>query len=72
MDEAEWHVISLILMELPCHIGRNNPCLIRADVKHPRAIEHFQVGETATFIEHIRAGLEILEAQPNSLLVFSG
>lgn len=36
------------------------------------AIESFQKGETPTFIEHVKAGLNILGEEPNSLLVFSG
>ena len=38
----------------------------------PRAIEPFQKGEIPTFIAHIKAGLRVLEEQPDSMLVFSG
>jgi len=51
---------------------KGNACFHKADAEHPRAIEHFQKGETATFKKHIYTGLQILEKQPNSLLVFSG
>ncbi|KAL2048836.1 hypothetical protein ABVK25_010894 [Lepraria finkii] len=37
-----------------------------------RAIEPFQKGEIPTFIEHIKAGLTVLEEQPDSMLIFSG
>lgn len=37
-----------------------------------RAIESFQKGETATFIQHIEKGVEIALGDPESLLVFSG
>lgn len=37
-----------------------------------RVIEPFQKGETATFVKHIQAGLQLLQEQPDSLLVFSG
>ncbi|KAL8725558.1 MAG: hypothetical protein Q9166_007281 [cf. Caloplaca sp. 2 TL-2023] len=36
------------------------------------AIEPFQRGETPTFIEHIKAGLKLLEEEPDSFLVSSG
>lgn len=45
-------------------------CLYWSDIG--RVIEPFQRGETSTFMEHIRAGLEGLEDRPTSLLVFSG
>lgn len=51
---------------------RDNACSIKADSEHHRAIEEFQKGETATFKKHIHTGLQILEKQPDSLLVFSG
>lgn len=37
-----------------------------------RAIEPFQKGETATFIQHIERGVELALRDPESLLVFSG
>lgn len=37
-----------------------------------RLIEPFQKGETATFAEHVKAGLETLGEDPCALLVFSG
>ena len=37
-----------------------------------RLIEPFQSGETSTFIEHIKAGLDELAANRNAILVFSG
>lgn len=35
-------------------------------------IAGFQVGETPTFIEHIKAGLQVLREDPGSVLMFSG
>jgi hypothetical protein len=35
-------------------------------------IADFQSGETPTFIEHIKASLRLLEADPEALLVISG
>jgi dihydrofolate synthase len=35
-------------------------------------IANFQVGETPTFIEHIKDGLRELERDDNAVLVFSG
>lgn len=37
-----------------------------------RLIEPFQKGETPTFTNHVKAGLEALASDPSSLLVFSG
>ncbi|KAL2045142.1 hypothetical protein N7G274_002223 [Stereocaulon virgatum] len=36
------------------------------------AIETFQKGETPTFMDHIKAGIQVLNEQPDSILVFSG
>jgi hypothetical protein len=37
-----------------------------------RLVEPFQKGETTTFMEHVKAGLEALAEDPSALLVFSG
>src|ERR1700739_3466298 len=37
-----------------------------------RIIEPFQIGETPTFISHIKAGLDVLASDNARLLVFSG
>lgn len=37
-----------------------------------RLIEPFQEGETSTFMEHAKAGIEALARDPSSILVFSG
>lgn len=60
------------LLELAFSLGRM--CVPTTFKLTPlqRAIESFQKGETPTFIEHIRAGIRLLEEQPNSMLVFSG
>lgn len=47
----------------------HKPALI---AKSYRLIEPFQKGETPTFIEHVKAGLDALVQRPDSLLVFSG
>jgi hypothetical protein len=41
------------------------------DTSH-RVIEPFQIGETPTFISHIKAGLDALDSDNTRLLVFSG
>jgi hypothetical protein len=35
-------------------------------------IAPFQRGETPTFVEHLKAGLNCLIASPNAVLIFSG
>lgn len=37
-----------------------------------RVIEPFQHGETPTFIEHVKAGVSLLQRDSEGLLVFSG
>ena len=40
--------------------------------KLERLIEPFQYGETPTFIEHVKAGIDILQSSEGAVLVFSG
>jgi hypothetical protein len=35
-------------------------------------IASFQAGETATFIEHIKAGVQLLQDDSSAVLVYSG
>jgi dihydrofolate synthase len=78
-DECEWCVSH---QTAPTNLGNVEQRLthewfqgsvkIELTVFAARLIEDFQSGETPTFVEHIKAGMDELEKRDTAILVFSG